>query len=304
MKNFKFDFIKYRFVFFAISLVIIIIGIIFACTGGFRYDIDFKGGTNIQVDLKQQFDNVEIEKLIENTIKIKPLVQKVGVEQTIVSITTDVISNEQVTQVVDAIKAKYEGIEEPTTRNVQPAFGAELVNSALLAVGMSMIFILIYIFIRFRMLGMSAAVTAIIGLLHDCLIMFTLYAVFSIPINSIFIAAILTVIGYSINDTIIIYDRIRENKKKMAKADLGEVINSGINQTMKRSINTTLTTVVCVIIVYILATIYSQQVLKDFSLPLIIGIISGAYSSVCISAPLWYQFKKLFENKKTDKIKI
>lgn len=297
MKGFNFNFIKYRYIFFIISTLIIIVGAVFAATSGFRYDIDFKGGTNIQAELKTEFDNNEIEKLVESKINIKPLIQKVGTDQTVVSITTDVISNEQVSQVVEALKEKYQGIEEPTTRNVQPAFGKELVNAALLAVSISMVLILIYIFIRFRVLGMSSAVAAILGLVHDCLIMFAVYAVFKLPINSVFIAAILTVVGYSINDTIIIYDRIRETKKKMAKDDLSQVINKSVNQTLMRSINTTVTTVICIVAIYVLAAIYNQQVLKDFSFPLMIGVISGAYSSIFISAPLWYQFKNMFKKK-------
>ena len=299
----KLNVIKNRYVWFAISAAIIITGIVFASTKGFKLDIDFKGGTNITANINAQFKNTDIEKIVEKTTKSKPLVQKVSAAETMVSITTDVISNEQSTEIVKALKESYKSIkDEPSVRNVQPAYTKELIASATKAIVIGVIFIIIYIAIRFKTLGVSAAIAAVLALGHDVLIMLSIYAIFRLPINSVCVAAILTIVGYSINDTVIVYDRIRENKRKILGGTKEDLINSSINQTMTRSIYTASTTVLCTSVVYILASINAQQVLKDFSFPLIIGIISGTYSSVFIASPIWYMLsKKKQEMKKGNK---
>lgn len=296
----KLNFIKNRYVWFALSTIIIITGVIFAITKGFKLDIDFKGGTNITANLGQKFNNVDIEKMVEKITKEKPLIQKVSIEETTVTITTDVISETESTEIVKQLKDTYKDIkDEPSVRNIQPAYTKELIGSAVKAILIGVSFIIVYIAIRFRTLGFSAAIAAALSLVHDILIMLAVYAIFRLPINSVCIAAILTIIGYSINDTVIIYDRIRENKRKTLGLNKEDLINTSISQTMTRSIYTTLTTVLCISIVYILAVINAQQVLKEFSFPLTIGIISGTYSSVFIAAPIWY----MLSNRKQEIIK-
>lgn len=303
----KIDVIKNRNKFFILSSVVILVGLVTALVLGFKYDIDFKGGTTIEANLKVDFNNVEIEKLVKETINKTALVQKVGMEQTGVSITTDVISNDEAAKITTKLKEKYKGIEEPTLRNIQPAFGRELITSASFAIIAGLILILIYIFVRFRTMGMSAAISAIIALMHDVLVMLAIYAIFRIPLNSIFVAAVLTIIGYSINDTIVVYDRIRENKRKMPKSSKEEVINVSINGIMKRCLYTSVTTFACALVLYVCAVVNHQTVLRDFAFPLILGVISGTYSSVCLAAPIWYLFEKKNEipvvAKKTNKVK-
>lgn len=300
----KLNVIKTRWLWISILMVITVIGIIFAVLKGFQLDIDFKGGTNITANIGKQFSNTDIENLVEKTTKSKPLVQKVSIEETVVSITTDVISNDQSAEIVKNLKAEYTDIkEEPSVRNIQPAYTKELINSAIKAITIGVVLILLYIWVRFRTLGLSAALAAVLALLHDVIIMISVYAIFQVPINSVFIAAILTIIGYSINDTIIIYDRIRENKRKMSRDNNEEIINTSVRQTMTRSVYTSFTTVLCVFVIYVLAYINNQQVLKDFSFPLIIGIISGTYSSIFIASPLWYMLNKLGKKNKTVKTK-
>lgn len=297
------DFLKYRYVFLIISLIIIVSGLIYGFTTGFKFDIDFKGGTNIQVDLKQKFDNNSIEDMINGVINQKPLVQKLGGDNaTSVSITTDTISNEQVDKIVSKLKDAYPNMDQPSTKNVQPSFGKELINSAIKAVIVSLIILLIYIGIRFKTLGLPAAVTAILALLHDALIIVAVYAFLKLPINSTFVAVILTIVGYSINDTVIIYDRIRENKRKIVKdEDLKDTINNSLNQTMRRTLYTAFTTVSAILIVYIFAYVNHQTVLEEFSLPLTIGVISGAYSSIFIATSLWYITENWLNKKKALK---
>ena len=296
------DFLKYRYLFIIMSLTIIIGGISYGLLTGFKFDIDFKGGTTIQADVKTEFNNDEISALVEKTIGTKPLVQKMSGGQSSVTITTDPISEETTQKIVDGLKEKYPTMDEPSTRNIQPSFGKELLNSAMLALVCAVILLLIYIGIRFRTLGFSAAVTAIFALLHDVLIIVAIYGIFKFPINSTFVAVILTVLGYSINDTIIVYDRIRENKRKVTKSNsLKDTINTSLNQTMRRTIYTSLTTITAIVIVYVFALLNNQQVLKEFSLPLIIGILTGAYSSIFVASSLWYMLDEFISKRKTNK---
>lgn len=285
----KMDFLKYRYVFFAFSLIVIIGGIVFGLVTGFKFDIDFKGGTKIEVDLKEEFNNADIENIVKESVGKTALVQKMTGGQSAVTITADVMSEEESNKVVESLKEKYTNMDEPSVRNVQPSYGSELLNSALLALGIAIILILLYIGIRFKTLGFTAAITAIIALLHDALFIIAIYGIFKFPINSTFVAVILTIIGYSINDTIIIYDRIRENKRKITNSsDTKNTINTSLSQTMKRTMYTSLTTITAILVVYIFALINNQTVLKEFAFPLTIGVLVGTYSSIFIASPLWY----------------
>ncbi len=294
------NFLKYRFVFIAISLILIITGITYGFFTGYKFDVDFKGGTKIQVDLKTEFDNNEIENIISEITGSKPLVQKMSSGQSSVSITTNVIPEETSNQILDTLNEKFPDMDEPSIRNIQPAFGKKLIESSILALLVSMFAILIYIVIRFKTLGISAAISAILALIHDVLILVAIYGIFKLPINSTFVAVMLTIIGYSINDTIVVYDRIRENKKKVTRStDLKDTINSSINQTIKRTLFTSITTMSAILIVFIFAYLNNQQVLIEFSLPLTIGVITGTYSSIFIAASFWY----IFDGKKYNKLK-
>lgn len=296
------DFLKHKYIFLILSLVIIVGGITYGLVTGFRFDVDFKGGTSIDVDLNEEFDNSDVQNIVKDVTGEAPLVQKVTGGNNSVSITTEIISSEKSDKIVTALKEKYKNMGEATTRNVQPAYGKELINSALLAIVVSIVIVLIYIIIRFKTLGVSAAITAIIALIHDAAFLISIYGIFKLPINSTFVAVILTIIGYSINDTIVVYDRIRENRKKIALSkDLKETINVSLSQTMRRTIYTSLTTIVTIAIVYVFALINNQQVLKEFSLPLIIGILVGTYSSMFIATSLWYIIESAMANRKNKK---
>lgn len=288
------DFLKYRYVAIVFSLLVIIGGITYGLLTGYKFDIDFKGGVVIETDIKEEFDNNEMQNLIKNITGESPLIQKTTGGENRVTITLEPISSEQETAVIEALKDKYKNMEEPSTRNIQPAYGKDLINSALLAIGVSVVLILIYICIRFKTLGVSAAISAIIALLHDTLFLIAVYGIFKFPINSVFVAVALTIIGYSINDTIVIYDRIRENKRKLNLAkDLKKTINTSLSECMTRTIYTSLTTVAVVIVMYILAALNGQQVLMQFSLPLVIGVLVGTYSSIFIATSLWYMFSNI-----------
>lgn len=292
------DFLKYRYVALIFSLLVIVGGIVYGFITGFTYDIDFKGGVVIEADLKEEYSNTDVENIVKNITGGSPLIQKTTGGENRVTITVDPIPADMQDKIVAGLKEKYTNMEEPSLRSIEPAYGKDLINSALLALGVSCVLILIYICLRFKTLGIKAAISAILALIHDALFIVAIYGIFKLPINSVFIAVILTIIGYSINDTIVIYDRIRENKKKISLSkNLYETINVSLKQTITRTIYTSVTTVVVVIIMYILAYINSQQVLMQFSLPLIIGVIVGTYSSIFIASPLWYMMSKKNDNK-------
>lgn len=153
---------------------------------------------------------------------------------------------------------------------------------------------LIYITFRFEFyFGLSA----IIALLYDITIVIGVYALFQIQVNAPFIAAILTILGYSINDTIVVFDRIRENETRIGMRDINELVNVSVSQTLKRSINTVVTTLLAILALYI----FGVEAIRSFALPLIVGIVSGCYSSIFVASPLWVQFQKRFPNSKSNK---
>jgi preprotein translocase SecF subunit len=296
------DFLKHRYLFLLLSLIFIVGGITYGLITGYKFDIDFKGGTNIQVDLKENFDNNEVSKIVQDITGVAPLIQKMSGGDSTVMITTDVITNGTVDNIVAALKARYTNMDTPSTKNIQPSYGKELVNSAILAVCVAIILILLYVGIRFKTLGFNAAITAIIALLHDALALIAIYGIIKFPINATFVAVILTIVGYSINDTIIVYDRIRENRRKITRSkDLKETINLSVNQTLRRTLYTSLTTIMAITVVYIFASIHNQQVLEEFSLPLVLGILFGTYSSIFIASSLWYIFEDIGTKMKKDK---
>ena len=221
----KINFLKYRHLFIIFSLLIIVGGITYGLITGYKFDVDFKGGTKIEANINEEFNNDEIQNVVFEITNEKPLIQKVTGGNNAVSITCSPMDEETSDKVVEALKAKYVNMDEPSVRNVQASYGKDLLNSALIAVVVAVALILIYVAIRFKTLGFPAAITAIIALIHDVLFIIAIYGIIKFPINTTFVAVALTIIGYSINDTIIVYDRIRENKKKVTRSkDLLETI--------------------------------------------------------------------------------
>lgn len=291
--KFNLDYVKHKNVIFLISFAIILAGIIYGAVTGYKFDIDFKGGTRIKVDLNEEYSTSEIEKIVSQITGQVPEIQTTSAGNNSVSITTQVVSEDVADSVVEALQARYANMGEATIKNVQASYGKELLNSAIIALVVSIVLLLVYIGIRFKTLGYTAAFSAILALMFDVAFIFAVYGVFKFPINSTFVAVILTIIGYSINDTIIVYDRIRENKRLVTKAnDTKDVINQSINQTMKRTVITSLTTLSAVLVVLVFALVKDQETLKQFSIPLAIGIAEGTFSSMFIASNLWYTIDK------------
>ena len=303
--KFNFDYIKHKNIIFAISLIIVVCGLVYGVVTGYKFDIDFKGGTRIQVDLNEEYQNSDVSKIVEDVSGLVPEIQTSSVGNHSVTITTETISEEVSDNIVTALNEKYTNMGEATVKNVQASYGRDLLNSAIIAVIVSIILLLVYIAVRFKTLGYTAAISAILALLFDVLFLFAVYGVFKFPINGTFVAVILTIIGYSINDTIIVYDRIRENNKLITKSsDKKTVINDSINQTMHITIMTAFTTIAAIGVVLVFSLIYDQETLKQFSIPLVIGIAEGAFSSIFIASNLWYSIDNLLnKNKKNKDIK-
>lgn len=274
-------------VWFTISLILILIGLGVFCFKGLNYGIDFKGGTIINIDMKGPFDKDKVNNILDKYAKDKYVIKVAneGKELDII-VQAEVLNEEKSNELVDEIKEQFKLDDSSILEkeNLGASIGKELKSKAFLALIVANIAMLIYIGIRFEF---NFALAAILAVLHDVLITISVYAIFRIPVNTPFIAAILTIVGYSINDTIVIFDRIRENSKKMRKAPIEEVADVSITQTMSRSINTALTTLFTITAVY-----FFVPSIREFSFPLIIGIAAGAYSSIFIASPIWVLLKK------------
>lgn len=274
--------------FFAASLIVIIIGfaaMIFnaqAGRGAFRYDVEFTGGTSFDLDLGQEYKQEDLQKIITDvTGQDSPQIQQViGTNEVTVKIQSiDSATRETLT---NAILEAYPNAVMGEVNDVSGTVSHEMQTAAIKATLIAAVAMLLYISLRFH--DFRAGGSAIIALLHDVLIVLTAYAVFRIPVNNTFIVVLLTILGYSINATIVIFDRIRENKSAFHANQTAEKINKSISQTLARSINTSLTTFLTVGAIYVLGV----PALKEFALPMMIGILAGAYSSVCISGSVWY----------------
>ncbi len=308
------DVIGKRKYFFIASLVLILIGgLFFLINGGFNWDIQFEGGTIIKIEMNNNdYDQGEVEQLLEGLLNKDLTLQK---EETFnpednsnniallsIKVSKDnTLTSEEINNAIDSLVA--DGLAKADAdiqiQSVEPFIGIEMRNKSLSAAALAIILIVFYVWIRFRVMsGLAAALCGIAALLHDALIMLAVYTVFNIPVNEVFIAAILTIIGYSMNDTIVIYDRVRENTGLMQKSDIETLVNTSIIQSLPRTINTLISTLLTVVTLYIFAVIYNVGSIKEFALPLIIGLASGSYSSIFIATPLWMMWKKRAHLKK------
>lgn len=280
--------IENRKKFFAASLIIIIIGfaaMIFnaqAGRGAFQYDVEFTGGTSFDLDLGQEYEQADLQKIITDvTGQDSPQIQQI-IGTTEVTVKIQSIDSTTREALTNAILEAYPNAVMGEVNDVSGTVSREMQTAAIKATLIAAVAMLLYISLRFH--DFRAGGSAIIALLHDVLIVLTAYAVFRIPVNNTFLVVLLTILGYSINATIVIFDRIRENKSAFHANQTAEKINKSISQTLARSINTSLTTFFTVGAIYVLGV----PALKEFALPMMIGILAGAYSSVCISGSVWY----------------
>ena len=286
----SFSFTKHFKVFAIISAVLIaagLVGLILSLCGVpnvFNFDIDFVGGTTFEFQLDRTVDKAvtdHVAELYEQALGRKPSsVTSTG--ETGVRIKALELTDAEVETVRDAVVQAY-GVDVEKgyqVERVSASVGKDLTRSAFLASGVAVLLILLYIAIRFEF---RSGIAAVIALIHDLLVMLSVYVIFRIPFNINFIAAALTILGYSINATIVVFDRVRENRKTMKTGSFPVIVDTSIWDTMSRSINTTVTT----LIVMLMLLIFGVSSIRNFALPICVGVLCGCYSSVCISGPLW-----------------
>ena len=278
-------FMSKRKIFYCISAGILIIGLAFGLIRGLNYGIDFTGGTMIQMDMGKQVKISEVEKAISK-YDLDPEIIYAGSDNSQIIIRTiQSLEKADRAKVINAINDKFGTTDEDLLAEefFGPSVGKELRNNAILAIIIAAICMMIYIRIRFRQWKFGAA--SMMGVLHDVLIVISFYAIFGITVNNPFIAGILTVVGYSINDTIVIFDRVRENIRYMKRGTLMETIDQSISQTFGRSLMTSITTIIVMVPMVIMA----GSAIREFVFPLMVGVIAGTYSSICVCSPLYYE---------------
>lgn len=288
-----FSFTKHFKLFGILSLLLISVGLVSliltlcGVQGLFNFDIDFVGGTTFEFQLPVRVDKAVTDRaaeLYQDAIGKAPSSVTSSGENGL-RIKALELTDQEVESVRDAIAGEYQiDIEQGyQVERVSASVGKDLSRSAFLASAVAVLLILVYIGFRFEFKSGLAAVCALV---HDLLVMLSFYVIFRIPFNINFIAAALTILGYSINATIVVFDRIRENRKTMKTGNFAQIVDTSIWDTMTRSVNTTVTTLVVMLMLLILGV----SSIRNFALPICIGIVCGCYSSVCISGPLWNVF--------------
>lgn len=274
-----------------VSAVIILCGVIAAVVMGANIGVDFTGGTLLTLNMGGAFEVADVTAALQKAGVTDAPVLKSGASgsaqnQAVVrmkAFADDETENEVRQQIVKNLAEKYPDVEIASVDKVGAVASADLVRSAILCVVIASALILIYIWIRFEL---WSGIAAVIMLMHDVAIMLALTIILQVQINSPFIAAVLTIVGYSINNTIVIFDRVRENGKFKSKKNYvltEELVDESVRESISRSINTTITTLITIVALYVLGV----DSIKEFALPIIIGLVAGTYSSIFMAAPFW-----------------
>jgi SecD/SecF fusion protein len=300
-------FYQKKYIYGIISGLIFLFGIVGCFIFGVKLDTQFTGGAVLSYSVSDEADTGKIQSAIEKqtnrpvTVQIKED-NMTGLKRLSVTLAGNSgMSPEDQKDVTDAINSTSEKVDAKLSETyvVEPYIGAKALKNAVVAILLSLLFIVIYVWIRFSAIsGLPAGVTAMIALVHDVVVVFFAFVLFRIPLNDAFVAVVLTIIGYSINDTIVIYDRIRENRKKDSKMPVDELVNISTSQTLGRSINTSCTTGICVLIILAASVYFQIGSILEFSLPMFFGILTGCYSSICVAGTLWAMWEKKKEIKK------
>lgn len=308
------DFIKIRKVCLIIAAVIIAAGILCSTViFGTNLSINFAGGTIITYNYTGDINEADVKTLAETTLGSSVRVTKssnVAGDAKVITVElvkNDAVSNETVLKFNEEMAKKYEAnkIEVAQSNSVDPTVGKGFFIKCLFAAILGAIFVTIYVGIRFRKIGgVSAAGFALLCLLHDIVIAFSCYSIFGFDIDDNFIAVILTLFGYSLNGTIVIYDRIRENNRMFGKSKtLDEIVNLSVNQTFMRNLITTLTTFLSVAVISVVCYLRGITSIMSFTLPMAIGIVAGCFSSVFLASPMWAAWMAKKAKKEAEKSK-
>lgn len=296
-----FSFYKNRYKFLLVSSLVLLIGFVTMFVFGLNLDIQFKGGSILNYSYSGEINTQDAEKVISTAINGVVTVQTTkdlsGEKQAlVVNVAGDeALPLEQQTAMREALTKAFpdNAIAVGDVQIVAPFIGAELLRNGLLAILIASVLIVAYVWIRFRTIsGPSAGVFALLALLHDVLIAFFAFVIFGFPLNETVVAVVLSILGWSVNDTIVIYDRIRENANMHRNNDsLPDLVDRSIHQSLTRSINTSMAAFSAVMIAYIFATIYNIESIREFALPMAVGIIAGSYSTIFIATPFWAMWK-------------
>lgn len=279
-----------RKIFFTISIVLIVISIASLCFRGLNFGIDFTGGTTIQFDLDKTKYSSDVEAKLrdivkETTKKNDITVQKTG--ENGVSIKTAELTNEESGKLIEAVKKEYNLEQKHVLANdkVSGSVSGRLITDSLKAIALAVVLMLLYITWRF---DFRSGTSAVLALVHDVIIMLGFYSIFQFTVSTSFIAAVLTIVGYSINATIIVFDRVRE-KSRIASRNVkpDEIVDEAVTNSYYRAINSSITTLLTIGALYVMGV----DSIREFALPIIIGILAGTYSSLFIAAPFWAWWK-------------
>lgn len=303
MKTFHIKFFDNKKIFFGISIAIMLVGVVLNLIFGTQLDIQFRGGAVIKYSYSGTVDQEDVQRLVESQTNkvVSTTVSKSMADDALSTVSlsfagTEALSIDEQQAIETALSEKYPDAQFNVVESssINPTMGQEFFLKCMVSILLAAILLVIYIAFRFKKIGgMSAGVFAILTLLHDCIMVYFTFIVFRIPLNDSFIAVVLTILGYSLNGTIIIYDRIRENRRIMGpKTDIAVLVDTSINQTFTRSIYTALCTFSAVAVVFIVGSIYDLPTVTKFALPMMVGIACGCYSSVCVAGPLYAMWQK------------
>eukprot|EP00826_Nyctotherus_ovalis_P048809 TRINITY_DN5791_c0_g1_i19.p1 TRINITY_DN5791_c0_g1~~TRINITY_DN5791_c0_g1_i19.p1 ORF type:complete len:336 (-),score=-43.75 TRINITY_DN5791_c0_g1_i19:38-1045(-) len=317
--DFHINFIRNKKYYFIFSLIIIFIGLVFNIVFGTKMDIKFTGGAIVHYSYSGETISADnLRQVVESstgktaTISLSQNLvtanENDGKNNAAVEFSgNEALSIDGQNALNEAINKAYpdSGFQLKESTSVDPSNGRSFFLKCMTALGLASVLMIIYIALRFRKIGgWSAGVMAVVSLLHDVVIIYVTFILFGMKIDDNFIAVVLTIIGYSLNDTIIIYDRIRENRKLYGpKASTPDIVNLSINQTLNRTINTTVTTALAIATVLVVSLIFNVTSVVAFAFPMLVGIVFGCYSTICIAGPLWVMWKNR-ENKKLGIIAV
>ena len=287
----KFSIVKHAKIFFSITAVVLIVGIVSMFTRGFNLGIDFTGGSILDIKFDQPVSVAQVRTVLSDhqlgssVIQLGSSDQQVETSQSVL-IRTGIISDSQRVEVMNDLTSRLGKNEVLRVENVGATVGGDLVKSAIGAVVLSWVLMIIYITIRFEL---RFALAAIVALIIDVLVTLTWFSVLHLEIDSSFVAALLTVVGYSVNGTIVVFDRIRENLHTHRRNEsMGELVDASIWQTMTRSVYTTLTTLFAVVAIFL----FGGETIHNFSFAMLVGFGSGFYTSTFLAGSMWLFFRK------------
>lgn len=311
MREFKIDFNKALKPVAIIYGVIFLIGIVLAMPFAFGVDLDinFSGGTKISYAYTGELADKDIKAVVDDKLDAKYSLTKstalAGDTQTfeIALVGKDALSAEGQEELTKALTEKFKDNEIAiyNSNSVSPTIAGTFFAKSLVAVLITAVLVVIYVGIRFRRIGgISAALTALVALVIDVLVTFFVCVIFRLQIDSNYIAVVLTMLGYSLNDTIVIYDRVRENERLNPSMEIGELVNMSVNKVLIRNVVTSITTFLAVMTIVVVAELFGLSSLRTFAIPMAFGLVSGGISSLFISGPLWVIWKR-YKAKKAKK---